>query len=86
GVSPSIYGRAISDYSTVPYGSLDRAHKAIVQTATLKVAYWGDSITEGVSDMSDPDDNYVKRVDKLIRRALPNVTVTSQNFGLGGRG
>lgn len=81
--SAALYNRAIEE-SFIPHASLRQAKKAVNSSATLKVAFWGDSITEG-ADQTDPNDAYTKRVESALRTALPGITVTVGNFGLGGR-
>lgn len=81
----SIYARAIEDISSVPSGSLDHAKNAITTTKALRVAFWGDSITEG-NDIDTPDDGYVAHVFDSLKTVLPGITVTPFNFGVGGAG
>ncbi|MEG0775131.1 SGNH/GDSL hydrolase family protein [Clostridium sp.] len=79
-----LYSKAISDIEIIPKGSLDQAKKAI-EEGTLRVAFVGDSITEG-ADLSSPSDNYVNQVQTQLKEALPGVAIEVQNFSLGARG
>ncbi|URN94552.1 MAG: GDSL-type esterase/lipase family protein [Candidatus Pristimantibacillus lignocellulolyticus] len=81
--SPILYGRAVAEISTIPQDSLKRAIAA-VRSGTLRIAYWGDSITEG-GGLITLDDGYPALLARAIRKALPNVALISQNMSLGGR-
>ncbi|MEI2280684.1 GDSL-type esterase/lipase family protein [Paenibacillus polysaccharolyticus] len=78
-----MYARAVEEIAMLPSGSLNRAERALTG-GSLRVAVVGDSITEG-SDQISSDDCYVNRFESDLRRALPGVSVTVQNFALGGR-
>jgi lysophospholipase L1-like esterase len=79
-----LYARALEDLALVPRNSLTRAKAAIV-SGSLKVAYWGDSITEGTYDVSDLNDVYTKMIERKLQQSLPGTTITVQNFSLGSR-
>lgn len=81
----TMYNQALSEINVAPNGSLDHAKNAIANTGTLKLAFMGDSITEGL-DQTDIADAYASRVDRQLKSALPGVAVTSFNFGIGGTG
>jgi len=68
---------------SIPTGALSRAKTAILGNA-LRVAFWGDSITEGF-DYGDISSIYASRLTTLLKKIFPNVAITAQNFGLGSR-
>lgn len=77
----SLYMRAIDEISVVPDGSLKSAKSAIA-TGAIKIAYVGDSITEGL-DLASVDNAFPSLVGEAIKTSLPNVTVDYFNFGVG---
>jgi lysophospholipase L1-like esterase len=79
----SIYENAINN-SFIPKGSLNQA-KTSIASGILRVAFIGDSITEGI-DQTSPDDNYVNKVQKELTERLPGVNVVVQNFSIAGTG
>lgn len=80
-----LYNQAIENIAAdIPLVSLTQAHKAI-NTGTIKVAFWGDSITEGI-DQVDLNEIYANRFIAELKKVIPGVTITSQNFGLASRG
>lgn len=80
---PSTYANAINN-SFIPKGSLNQA-KLAISNGSLRVAFIGDSITEG-ADQTAPDDNYVDKIQKELTQQLPGVNVIVQNFAIGGTG
>lgn len=78
-----MYARAVEEMYNLPKGCLTQALSAI-NGGTLKLAIWGDSIS-GNFDQNGTDDAYAARLAKAIKDALPNVTVTYQNFAIGGQ-
>lgn len=77
------YNRALSDITNYPKDSLKRAKDA-VKSGTLRVVFWGDSITEGYDQISYRD-CYAYRVEEALRDALPGVNVISANYSLKSR-
>ncbi|MEI2285024.1 SGNH/GDSL hydrolase family protein [Paenibacillus polysaccharolyticus] len=78
-----LYKRAIDEGGNIPKSSLMQA-KSAVRSGTIRVAFWGDSITEG-ADQTNPGDAYPNRLIASMFDSIKGVTVTSQNFSLGGR-
>ncbi|WP_221469322.1 SGNH/GDSL hydrolase family protein [Cohnella nanjingensis] len=68
----------------VPLNGLLAAKRSITETSTLKIAYWGDSITYGYN-LNDPNNKYAARFENRLKEVLPSVSITSQNFSLGSR-
>jgi Endopolygalacturonase len=82
--SQLMYSRATSEIDSLfQRRGLTRALAAI-QNGTIKIMYWGDSITEG-ADILNTADVYANRLDENIRTALRGITVISANYSLGGR-
>lgn len=81
-----VYARAISDDVPLPLHSLDTARKALQRgvNGTIKIAFVGDSITEG-SGLYSTDDSFPSSLMNRIRGEFPLASITWQNFGLGGR-
>ncbi|MFA5387960.1 MAG: GDSL-type esterase/lipase family protein [Candidatus Paceibacterota bacterium] len=63
--------------------SFVNSHASIVGAKTLKIAFVGDSITEGANVL--PDECWVERFISKAQEKLPGVTITYENFALGGR-
>ena len=80
--SHTFFAKALEDMY-VYQSALKYSQKAI-KNGELRIAFWGDSITEG-ADLYNLNDKYATRVIDKIQKALPMCRVVSQNFGLGGR-
>ncbi|MEC0231181.1 GDSL-type esterase/lipase family protein [Paenibacillus alba] len=79
-----LYAKALTESIAVPINTLSQANKAVL-SKTIKIAWWGDSITEGI-DQTNTADIYVNRVTDQLKTVLPDVTVNSFNFGIGSTG
>lgn len=79
----AMYAHAISDIGVLP-GKMITAAVRAAYAGTLKVAVMGDSISEG-GDLVLASEAYVPKLEQALKNALPGVTVTLQNFSLGGR-
>ncbi|WP_163195552.1 SGNH/GDSL hydrolase family protein [Clostridium thermarum] len=77
-----LYQKAVKEIGKITY-SLPNVQNSIRDKKKLKVAFWGDSITEG-SDIEKAE-SYAELLIKEIQNSLPEVTVEHKNFSLGGR-
>lgn len=59
------------------------ALKAAVTAGSVKVAFWGDSITEGVWQVSYPD-SWAGLLTRDLKAAVGGVTLSFGNFAIGG--
>lgn len=77
-----LYEKALHEVY-IPAQALSGAKRAIL-SGTLKIAFIGDSITEG-SDQVNINDCYVNKVQKILADAFPYTTITLGNFALSGQ-
>lgn len=66
------------------YNELPQSSKAI-KNGNFKIAFVGDSITEG-ANLFDLNNNYVKLVEDKLKLEMPEIKIEVKNFSLGGRG
>lgn len=78
-----LYNKAVNSMEILPQGSLTRA-KSAIKDGTLRIAFLGDSITEG-ADLSSYSYSYASQVSEELKKALPGVNVITENFSLGAR-
>jgi lysophospholipase L1-like esterase len=76
-----LYNNAVQQINNTVY-QLPNTIKA-AQNKKLKIAFWGDSITEGMD--INPDNSYSQLFVKKVKSILPNVDVKYMNFGLSTR-
>lgn len=81
----NMYFKALSEIKNGISLNYFKAILKALKTKTIRVAFVGDSITEGLDQVTD-DDKYANRFINDLTKALPDVTITWENFGLGGRG
>jgi lysophospholipase L1-like esterase len=77
-----VYNSALKEMDDITY-KLPNSLKSIHEKKKIKIAFWGDSITEG-SDIKKSD-SYTELFIEEIKKQLPDVTVEYKNFSLGGR-
>ncbi|WP_139903774.1 SGNH/GDSL hydrolase family protein [Clostridium thermarum] len=77
-----LYHKAIKEISETTY-SLPNVQNSVKDKKKLKIAFWGDSITEG-SDIEKAE-SYAELFIKEIQNSLPGITVEHKNFSLGAR-
>ncbi len=82
--SSELYAKAISSMNNIPQGSLNQSKKAI-SNGSLKVAFVGDSISEG-ADLYSSSDNYISKFRTSLKETLPEVDIEVENYSLGARG
>lgn len=78
-----LYDNAITQIGSAKVNDLSQCKKAI-DSGTLKIAFVGDSITEGVN-LFDLKNNYPNQVLAKLKQALPNINIEMRNFSMGGR-
>lgn len=79
--SINLYEKALNEISScIPKNAFTSALNA-VNNGTLRIAFVGDSITEG-TDQLDPDDFYTERVIKALKYSLPDVNIISRNYAM----
>lgn len=77
----NLYEKALNEIANcIPKNAFSSALNAI-STGSLRIAFVGDSITEG-TDQLDPDDFYTERVVKALKNSLPGVNIISRNFAM----
>lgn len=82
-VQNEIYKNAVEQPLDYNVKTLDQCKKAIAD-GELKIAFVGDSITEGC-DLRDSKNNYVNVLVDRIKEELPEIKVEYKNFSLGAR-
>ncbi|MEO3947623.1 SGNH/GDSL hydrolase family protein [Gorillibacterium sp. CAU 1737] len=80
----AIYDRALIDSASNANIGRMTATMAAIKAKTIKIAFVGDSITEGLG-LWTSDDVYANRFIAKLTKALTGVTVQSQNFSVAGR-
>lgn len=70
--------------SLVRLGNLDQMRRSFASAST-KVLFWGDSITEGLSQIGT-EDSWARLVQDEMRRRAPGKTLVFENFSISGRG
>ena len=63
----------------------EQAAKAIV-SGELRVTFFGDSITEGISDVSSYDASWAGITTRCLRDMIPDTKVVASNLSISGRG
>lgn len=77
-----VYNSALKEMNNITY-KLPNSLKSIHEKKKIKIAFWGDSITEG-SDIKKAD-SYTELLIEEIKKQLPGITVEYMNFSLGAR-
>lgn len=77
-----VYNHAINEVNKTTY-SLPNVFKSIKDDKRLKVAFWGDSITEGANN--NLADTYPQLFVDNMKTMMPDVNVEYTNFALGQR-
>lgn len=86
GFASSLYTLAVEDIAAQINPRMFRAaHRAIVEGRPLRIAFAGDSITEGGDTSPFGRDRWADRTVDAIKAAMPGVGIESFNFSLGGR-
>lgn len=68
----------------VRIGDLDQLRRSFASAST-KIVFWGDSITEGLSQIGT-EDSWARLVQDEMRRRAPGKTLIFENFSISGRG
>ncbi|MCV4233298.1 SGNH/GDSL hydrolase family protein [Virgibacillus sp. LDC1] len=78
----SLYGMAVEESNVQPNGSLDKFVSAM-KAGVVNIVFWGDSITEGLDNIS-PLDTYVSKFITTLKRRFPKVTINYANYSIAG--
>jgi lysophospholipase L1-like esterase len=76
------YDKAIDEISNKVY-SLPNVAERLKKDKKLKIAFWGDSITEGVDNY--PEDTYPQLLINNLKTLMPDIEIEYTNFSLGTR-
>jgi|GEM_PF-2173442 len=77
-----VYNHAVNEIKNTTY-SLPNSINSIKNNKSLKVAFWGDSITEGANNQLS--DTYPQLFINTIKDKLPEINIRYTNFSLGSR-
>jgi len=80
----ALYNNAVTESGADTSADALTVARTALSKGSIKIAFWGDSITEG-DDQTDTRDAYAERFIRALRDKYPNVTIEYQNYSLSGR-